>query len=253
MTCVERFKVPPTKLTHGLVPKVRDRKIRYELITDVVQGRWASFTRSPNTLLAEEGLGIRGEPLYCFVMRTERAFGQVVFVFADTGADDSSGDGGATPFDSGGLWHDHIRTEPRLRPDERPEFFRRATIPLGDWQHTFESYVQDNYPSWQEYVLGRRPVHGTPPIVLGRPNTARAWTWEVRVPGDLIARRLELTGGSMPRADHSRYLSWLWDESPVEDRDAARIQRWLADNMILSDKGQSPSDLMESALLSGTT
>lgn len=245
--------MPPTKLTHGLVPKLRGPEARYKLITSILQGEWTSFSRSPDTPRAEEGLGIRGEPLYCFVMRTERAFGQVVFVFADTGAVDSSGEGGATPFDSGGLWHGYIQTEPGLRADQKPGFFSRTNIPLSDWQHAFEAYVQANYPSWREYVLGQRPAHGTPPIVLGGCNTARAWTWEVRVPRVSIKGRLELTGGSMPRADYDRYLSWLWDESPVEDRDAARIQRWVGTNMILSDMGQSPSDLMESALLSATT
>ena len=195
----------------------------------------------------------RASRLYCFVMRTERAFGRAVFVYTDIGTgDQTSQGGGATPFDSGGLWHGHIHTEPPIERDQRRTMFRTANVPLTDWQGDFGTYVRTNYPRAEEYVLGHCPEQGTPPIVPRSPNSARAWTWEIRVPRDLVASRLRLVGGSMMRPDYDDYMDWLWRESLVEDRRAERIQGWTKTNLVLSDgERRSPSELVEAALLAG--
>ena len=134
------------KLTHGLAP-VSDRETRYSLITDVLDDRWDGIERVPKTIQAESGLGIAGLPVYYFVMRTERAFGRVVFVYVCHEAVDSPPDGGATPFDSGGLWHGHVHTDPEMAQDEKRHFFAEATVQLSDWNETFEAYVRENYPT----------------------------------------------------------------------------------------------------------
>ena len=247
--------MPAAKLTHGLRWRDEgDPTAQYELITDILQGRCADAERSPRTVEAEGGLGIPGQPSYYFVMRTERAFGRAVFVYTDTGTSDrqTSHGGGATAFDSGGLWHCCIRTEPPTGRDERRRLFHAANIPLADWQPAFETYVQVNYARVEEYVAGHGPEVGTPPIVPKSPNRPRAWTWEVRVPRDSVAGCLLLIGGAMRRMDYENYINWLTESSPVEDEEARQIQRWTLENLVLSDNnGVPPSVLVEEALLVG--
>lgn len=243
--------MPAARLTYGL-RWPDDPVARHRLITDVLQGRCAEVEPSRTTVEAEDGLDIADRPSYFFVMRTEQAFGRAVFVYTDNGTSDQTGEGGgATPFDSGGLWHGHLCTEPPIGRDQRLDLFRAANASLADWQRDFGDYVRINYSRLEEYVLGSSPKQGTPPIVpRSPPNSARAWTWEVRVPRDLVGVRLRLVSGAMLRTDYYDYLDWLWRESPVEDRDAGQIQGWAAKNLILSDKeARSPSELIEADLL----
>ena len=70
---------------------------------------------SPHTLDAERGLGIRDKPYYFYVLRTEDAYGFVVFVVSEAeGAAWPRDARGATPFDSGGWWAGKIQTDPPL-------------------------------------------------------------------------------------------------------------------------------------------
>lgn len=240
-----------TKVTHGL-GRAANREARYRLITDVLDGRWPDIGQEPRTIQAEAGLGIVGSPVYYFVMRTERAFGRVVFIYANDGTVDGSAGGGATPFDSGGLWHGHIHTDPAVNEGERRSFFHQANVQLRDWQQTFDLYLRANYATPEQYIRGLRPLDGTPQIVPGPPNKTRAWTWELRVPRGLAAKYMRLVGGAMLRSDYDDYLDWLWDESSVEDREATRIQTWVTANMILSEDRRSASREAEAALLDGT-
>lgn len=105
---------------------------------------------------------------------------------------------GAAPFESGGWRSDKIRTEPPLDTTGRQAAFRTPAAPLRDWRAPFEQCIRAQHGTVGDHLEGRAPKSGSQhpatefAIIKGRPNTARAWTWEVHVPHDLIAGRLAL-------------------------------------------------------------
>lgn len=215
-----------------------------------MQNHWSSRKPSKRTKDAEEGLGIAGSPHYFYVMRTERAFGFAVFFFRENPAFHWPIEAyGASPFDTGGLWHGHIYTRPPIDPDERKRLFVRSQIPLSRWKSVFEEYVAKNYASLADYVTGSCPRVGVDSIVLGPPNTSRAWTWELRVPNSLMHSSLELLHGFLSEDDHDKYLDWLWSDSALDDAICRHIQLWMQDNMTFAPPGVSALKLAQSELM----
>ena len=108
-------------LVTGIPERSRASSCWRESMTGIIRRSWASRQRSPRTRQAEAGLGITGAPHYFYAMRTERAFGVAVFFFRETQSSEWREDlDGATPFDSGGLWHGKVRTSPPARPPANP-------------------------------------------------------------------------------------------------------------------------------------
>ena len=95
-----------------------------------------------------------------------------------------------------------------------------------------------------DYLEGRAPRSGNEPpetgftIIEGQPNTARAWTWEVRVPHDLIAGRLALRAIYMTEVGRGDYVDWLW-RSSLADSESLRIHRWISDHVIVPKQDES--------------
>ena len=206
-----------------------------ELVTMAIQGKWPAPVASPPTLKAESGLGILGKPYYFYVLRAEATFGFVIFVLGEAeGVVWPEDARGATPFDSGG-WLEIVSTEPPLDATARQAAFRKLDVPLRDWQNAFEQHIQAQYDTVGDYLKGRAPKSGLPPaeagfaIIKGKPNKPRAWTWEVRVPHDLIANRLTLKTVYMVESDLDAYVEWL-PHSPLADSESRRIQEWIDDH-----------------------
>ena len=160
---------------------------------------------------------------------------------------------GATPFDSGGWWFDMIHTDPPLDTTARQAAFRALDVPLPGWQEAFEQYVQSHYGTVSDYVEGRAPKADARPlasefaIVKGQPNTTRAWTWEVRIPHDLIADRLTLQAVYMSEVSHSDYVDWLW-RSPLTDGESRRINQWLSDHVTVVQRQESVLQAVRNSL-----
>ena len=233
-------------LTRGLRNmRLRDDGGWYELVTRAIQGEWPAPAASPQTLEAERGLGILGKPYYFYVLRAEDSYGLVVLVLSEAeGTVWPLGAMGATPFDSGGWWSDKIHTDPPLDTKARQAAFRTLDVPLRDWQDAFERYIHVHYGPVRDYLEGRAPRSGSQPpaagftIIKGQPNTARAWTWEVRIPHDLIAGRLTLCAAYMTEASRGDYVDWLW-RSPLADSESLRIYRWISDHVIVPKQNES--------------
>ena len=226
-----------------------------ELMTSAVRGKWPAPKASARTLEAESGLGIRGEPYYFYVLRAEESFGFIVFVLREVEEAVWPLDAkGATPFDSGGLWSGKIRTDPGLDRAGRRKFFRGSDVHLVDWRAKFEHYIGTRYGTVSDYVkgsaprLGNKPMGSGTPIIEGQSNTAQAWTWEVRVPHDEAARRLELQAAYMTEADRRRYLDWLWHGSLTE-RESSDIHRWVEDYVIVPTQDESVAQAVEDRLM----
>ena len=235
-----------------LIRGLRNKRLRRdeegwwrELVTKAIQGEWPAPAASSQTLEAERGLGILGKPYYFYVLRAEDSYGLVVFVLSEAEGVVWPADArGATPFDSGGWWSDKIHTAPPLDTAARQAAFRTLDVPLRNWQDAFEQYIHAHYGTVGDYLEGRAPKTGSQPpetgftIIKGQPNTARAWTWEVRVPHDLIASRLTLRAVYMTEVSRDDYIDWLW-RSPLADSETPRIHRWISDHVIVPKQDES--------------
>ena len=207
---------PP--LVRGIHDSNRATSDWCRLMTDIILNDWPPRPTSHRTHDAELGLGVVGAPYYFYVMRTERVYGTAVFLFRDTEERDWPTDmKGATPFDSGDLWHGELLTESRTEADQRQDIFRRYEIPLTHWRAAFHRYLERNYRAVHEYIDGDPPQVGSPPIISSNPpNRAAAWTWEVRIQGDFVASNLQLLCGFLSEQDRIAYSTWLSYESDLD-------------------------------------
>ena len=195
-------------------------------------------------------MGIVGEPLYFFGMRSERAFGFVVFALKLKVQPDPEIHG-ATPFDSGGMWNGKVQTTRDLTAPERRKVFRKHDVPLATFPDTFERYTDSNYSTVSDYVEGKPPRTGTPPITPHHPNSSRAWTWEVRIPRGVAASWAELVGGFITPTAMNEFSDWLSYESTIEDAEAEYVLRWASTKMQLAPPGMSAYEFAQKSLLAG--
>lgn len=158
---------------------------------------------------------------------------------------------GATPFDSGGLWHGCIKTAPALTDSGKQQLFRKKDVLLTAFPSAFENYIFENYDAIRDYVEGKPPRIGTRPIMLDEPNSTRAWTWEVRIPRSIVSKWAELVGGFITQDDMNDCSDWLTYDSAIEDAEAEEILRWANNNMRLSPPGDAASKFAEKSLLAG--
>lgn len=233
-----------------LIRGLRQRRVHggddwRELVTSAIQGEWPTPKPSEPTRKAENGLGIDGAPYYFYILRADGNFSLVVFVLSENEEADWPSDArGATPFDSGGLWLKKITTNPELDDAGRRTFFQDHDRPLTDWQSAFEDYVRTHYGAVSSYLKGNAPSPRTEPpnspvtIITGSPNSALAWTWEVRVPHDLIAPRLALRAVCMTETRRDDYLDWLW-RSPLTDHESLRIHQWMDTYVVIPRPDES--------------
>ena len=235
-------------LVHGLRHPHVDRDW-FDLMTAAVAGRWPERYASAGTRSAEHGLGIAGRPYYFYALRADENFGLVVFLLSEIeGVDWPTDARGATPFDSGGLWWGRIATAPALNQNRRRGFFEAHDVPLAVWRAEFETYIEQRYKTIADYVRGSMPVAGNhaknsgPAVVMGEPNEPRAWTWEVRVPQQLVARHLELRAVCISEQNCNRYFDWLWDHSQLTASESTKIEKWMQDYAIVPSPGFSEAD-----------
>ena len=236
-------------LTRGLRRQsVRDGGDRHTLLTSAVRGEWPAPDASQQTLEVERGLGIGGKPYYFYVLRAVDGYGFVVFVLSEVeNVAWPAHARGATPFDSGGLWFGKIHTNPPLQAKaaERQEAFKTLNVPLSGWRSAFEQYILSHYSTVGDYLKGRAPESESQPligftIIKGQPNTAQAWTWELRIPHSMIAGRVRLRAVYMDAEDRDDYINWLWDkDSPLTDRESSQIGRWIEKNVIVPKQGET--------------
>ena len=237
-------------LVTGMPERTRENMGWRESLTDIIRKKWSSRRPSPRTKQAESGLGIEGTPHYFYAMRTERAFGFAVFFFRVIHITRwPEGAHGATPFDSGGLWYDKVCTIPSADSLEKRKIFRTHQKPLSSWLPAFEEYITSNYDSIDEYVRGTPPRMGVNPIISGPPNSSRAWTWEVRIPGKLMEDGVEIFRGFLSEEDRRKYLDWLWNDSDYDDGICKSIDRWMRDKMTFAPPGVPALKAAESVLL----
>ena len=131
-------------------------------------------------------------------------------------------------------------------------------MPLVDWRTAFENYVRDHYGTVADYLDGSAPGPGSEPqdsevtIIRGSPNDKQAWTWEVRVPHDLAAGRLELRAAYMTETRRDDYIDWLW-RGPLGHNERLRIHQWVETHVFAPKQYESVAQAVEDWLASEVT
>ena len=224
------------------------------LLTSAVRGEWPAPRASTQTLEAEHGLGISGKPYYFYVLRAKESFGLVVFVLSEVEEAVWPADAkGATSFDSGGLWSGKVATHPELDESGWRTFFQDQDVPLVDWRTAFEQYVHTHYGAINDYLRGNAPGLGNEPqasevtIIRGTPNDDRSWTWEVRIPHDLVAGRLELVAAYMTETHRKSYVDWL-SHSSLTERESSQIFQWIQDYVVVPTQDESVVQAVENRM-----
>ncbi len=149
------------------------------VLRDRLVSRFDRIDPTDNTREAEDGLDL-GRCAYWYVLRCDDAFTRCIVV-SHPPADPSSLEGGALPFDSGGLWHGHLVADPVFDDAaDRSAFAKKSHVPIDSVPAEFPSWIATSYDPPQGYVDGVAPAKSER-IIAGDPNEPRAWTWEVHV------------------------------------------------------------------------
>jgi hypothetical protein len=135
-------------------------------------------SRSDRTRAAEAALGF-APSLYFYVGFAHPDFGDAVLVYEPESFD--ANPGGATPFDTGGLYHQYIRADGVTTPDERRTYVARHEVGLDQWRAQFAAYLAAHFSTPAAYVRGDRPIVDDASRRLSTAADRRAWTWEVRL------------------------------------------------------------------------
>ena len=241
-------------LVRGIHDSNRTTSTWCRLMTNIILHRWPSRPSRGRTKDAEHGLGINGSPYYFYVLRTERIYGTAVFLFRETSDPDwPKGAKGSAPFDTGDLWHDDLLTDPAVCTDQKQSIFRCYERSLICWSSSFQAYIGRNYGTINEYITGMPPRIGSPPIIPQTPpNRAPAWTWEVRIPGQMIPANLELLYGFLSEQDRNEYSAWLSLESDLNSQHQDTVLERLRDYVKLVPPGSNASVAAEHWMLEET-
>lgn len=171
---------------------------------------------------AEDAYGL-GDSLYFFVGHACPCFGDVVLIYDSTSLDNQ--DGGATPFDSGGLFDRKIfakKWEGLLEKDDgtaRCDFAAHNQHSLSGWRLAFDAYLSEYFVRPLAYVHGERPRKDDDVGRMLHPkNSRRAWTWEVRAHRDHpIAEGLRRIWAASDYADAIRQHVLTLDDQQRRD------------------------------------
>lgn len=183
------------------------------ILRDRLTHRFVEIDATDGTVAAEAGLGYDASA-YWYVHRGDAAFGRVGTLWKLQAGPLLPSSGASTPFDSGGLWHANIVTDPPLAdPLDRRDFVRTN-------EHTCDDSLARLFVAWLEtafssglpsYVRGDVPAFHVHPIVLDRAkNEPRAWTWELRLVAAAVdASIIRPIGIVWSEADYEGFEWWI--------------------------------------------
>lgn len=209
---------------------------------------YSRIHQGEKTQQAEQGLGF-SPCTYYFVARSEPGFGDSSILFDAQRVDKAD----TTPFDSGGLWFDHIRTSvPLTTPEEHRRFVHEATGAARSRESEFGAWVHGNFGDRTDYVSGEPPKIGCScDQVLVDPSNSRTWVWECRVErSDLMSSGLRPVQLVISKDRFDHYRQWVIGNLKISTRDKSHHLIWLAD--IYADPGTlAAGDFMNRKLVGG--
>lgn len=232
---------------HGLRPGLSGVEWR-GAVAAIILGQLNALPAGQKTLEAEAGLGL--EPSwYWYVARAETAFGHGVFFWRAQDQGWPDGARGVCPFDTGGLWHGHVRTAPvTLTPQARRAFVATSGHVLEAWTRTVSDALRRHYAPVAEYVSGAPPNPGVDGILGPPDNDSRAWVWEARVARDNVVDNVVVTRLYWSDEDRLDFLNWL-EDSPFGLSDAKRLASWVETQTKACAVGQGAAHAAEQDLL----
>jgi hypothetical protein len=168
---------------------------------------YTKLARGPKTEASEDGLDM--EPsAYWYVARLEQEFAYVATLSADVL--NPGGSGMACAFDTGGLWHGHLKLAAPLDAAQKRQFLAEHAYSMDEYEPVMMSWLEAAYPPEPlvHYSRGIEPtVHTIGEVVI---TDSRSWTWEVSVavtaPTDSFPRATSL---HMTEQQYDQYESWV--------------------------------------------
>jgi hypothetical protein len=140
--------------------------------------RHSTLPTGPMTAVAEDGLGL-GRHCYFYVGRCEPEIGNQAVVFRRPKMQEAR----VTPFDTGGIWHRHIVTDPPSPQAHLGDLVARHSFDCDRYRQPMRDWVGKAFNSELDYTSGIAPTHPfAPEIKVDASSGARHWTWEARVP-----------------------------------------------------------------------
>ncbi len=230
----------------------------YRRIVLIISRDFTQIERDPDTIMAETGLDIPPS-IYFFVSTAVKEFSNGIFIYTVVGNSELSSYGSASPFDTGGLWHDHIHTDPELATNQsKRDFFKRYNFTLSQWRQAFRDFIATNHNSFDAYVDGHPPRPSfTKPIriITGLPNTVRAWIWEGRLtlPPSSDAFHLHKFVCQPDKLGNLKSrLQSLRKQRLVTKRTVGEVMKWTNSdaNLIILDLNESPHERTQEFLKS---
>jgi|GEM_PF-4826587 len=190
------------------------------IVQSILQRVFRTAPTGARTAEAEAALGL-GSCIYFYVFQTSARFGSVVFLWRENPSRPwSSGDGAAAPFDTGGIWHDRVVTDPPLAKAERKSFVQTHSRPIDRWLTEFVSWIDTNYDETADYLANRPPRVGVPGIVYDSRNADGGWTWEARVRKASWNEQISIRHVFWSREDRTDFETWLIHRSTLDAKAA---------------------------------
>jgi hypothetical protein len=186
-------------------PKAREWLARVEALL------LHTFVNEPpgeETAVAESGLGFQPS-CYWYICRTEGDFGHIVFLWTEEHDVSWGSSDAATPFDTGGVWHEKIVFDPLLSDSGRKQFVAAHSQPVSAWLGEFVTWLQANYDRTADYIRGVPPRAGVPGIVYDSQNEPRAWTWEARLEKSSYRRQVGIRKVFWTADDRRAFENWI--------------------------------------------
>lgn len=149
-------------------------RLRYEfaLLTD----------RRDHTRQTEIGLEMP-QSAYWFIGRIEPEYTSVV-TLSELGASSPSGRGRVSPFDTGGLWHDKMKTvNDPLSPEQKRALYNENLFAVGTFDPSMSGWLNSAFSGIPaDYCRDVRPTHHyVELVVLDDDSEARDWSWELSI------------------------------------------------------------------------
>jgi len=207
----------------GLRPKKGLGAAWQSIVQSILLRTFRTAATGPNTAAAEKGLGI-APCVYFYVFQTTGRFGSVVFLWRENPDKPlKAADGAVAPFDTGGIWHGRIVTDPPLAGTARQGFVQKHSKPIDKWLPEFVKWIADNYKTTEEYLEGKPPSAGVRPIVYDSRNEEGAWTWEARVEKASWDEQISIGHVFWSREDRTAFEEWLTHESTIDTKVAEEL------------------------------
>jgi hypothetical protein len=167
--------------------------------------------RRPETSEAEVGLGIPPSA-YWYIGRVEPGYANIV-ILSRLNPHTARTQALVSSFDSGGLWHNKMKTtlDPLSDSDKRQFFSSNAMTP-ETFENPMTTWLKTAFNGvLRHYCRNVTPAsHYLAEVIIDAPSNPQDWAWELAIeneaPADAFPRLISLY---MSRADYHNYQWWV--------------------------------------------